>query len=319
MIRLYSIFRYLSDENKREINAVCDKYGYEITYFDTIDEADGKVSDGQVMFCTNPALLHQMKDLKWVQSASAGVDNFIRTGIFDSGDVLLTNSSGAYGLTISEHIIMVTLMLMRKMQDYQEIIRDRQWRMHLPVRSIAGSTVAIVGTGNIGQTTAAKFRALGAGRIIGFNRRGARPETFDETYRITEFTSHMDGVDVVVMCVPGTNETERIMDAEKIAAMPETAFFVNVGRGSAVDQDALIKALNEGKIAGAALDVVVPEPLPEDSPLWTARNIFLTPHCSGDYGLPYTVDTLTGYFCENLRRYAEGEELIKLVDPAAGY
>ena len=319
MIRLYSVFKYLSDENKAAINESCRKYGYEITYFDTIDEADGKISDGEVLFCTNPALLHQMKDLKWVQSASAGVDRFIQTGIFDSGEVILTNSSGAYGRAISEHIIMVTLMLLRQALEYRRRIDNKEWRMHLPIRSVAGSTIAIAGTGDIGQATAAKFRALGAERIIGFNRSRRCPAGFDEVFRMSEFASHMDGVDVVVMCMPGTPETVKIMDAEKIAAIPETAYLVNVGRGTSVDQDALICALNEGRIAGAALDVAETEPVPEDSPLWTAKNILLTPHCSGDYGLPYTVDTLVGYFCENLRRYAEGEELIKRVDPKAGY
>lgn len=319
MIRLYSVFKYLSDENKATINEACRKYGYEITYFDTLEEADGKVSDGEVMFCTNPALLHQMKDPKWVQSASAGVDRFLKTGIFDSGEVILTNSSGAYGRAISEHIIMVTLMLLRQALEYRRRIDDREWRMHLPIRSIAGSTIAIAGTGNIGQAAAARFKALGAEKVIGFNRSGRHPEGFDETYRMTDFASHMDGVDVVVMCMPGTPETVSIMDAEKIAAIPETAYLVNVGRGTSVDQDALIRALNEERIAGAALDVAEVEPVPADSPLWDTKNILLTPHCSGDYGLQYTVDTLVGFFCENLRRYAEGEELIKRIDPKAGY
>jgi phosphoglycerate dehydrogenase-like enzyme len=101
--------------------------------------------------------------------------------------------------------------------------------------------------------------------------------------------------------------------------LPETAFVVNVGRGVTVDQDALVKALNEGKIAGAALDVAVPEPLPDDHPLWTAKNCIITPHSSGDMGLQYSVDVTVEIFCENLRRYAEGAELVNVVDCDAGY
>ncbi len=320
MIKAYCVVnKYMNDGNRRAINEACEKYGYDITYFDTADDADGKVSDGEVIFCTNPNVLHQMKGLKWCHTMSAGVDRFVKSGIFDSGDVILTNCSGVYGRAISEHIIMVTLMLLRRMPEYQQIIANREWRMHLAIRSIEDSKIAIIGTGNIGSTTAHKFRALGARSVIGFNRSGRKPEAFDEVYKMDDFASKVKDVDVVVMCVPGTPETNCLMSAERIAALPETAFFVNVGRGMAVDQDALIAALNEGRIAGAALDVVVPEPVPHDSPLWTTKNLILTPHTSGDYGLQYTKDKTAAYFIENLRRYAEGEELFNVVDPKIGY
>ena len=340
MIKAYCVNKYLSEAAIRKIADSAEKYGYDMTFYNAPEDATGKVSDGEVIFCTNPVLLAEMPDLKWCHTASAGADKFIATGLFgtpadrerevfpdrsisagESGAVL-TNSSGAYGRAISEHVIMVSLMLLRRIPE---------------------------GTGDIGSTAAKKFRALGAGKVIGFSRSGRAKEPFDEVYKLDDFTAVIGpgsyGVkapgsgcgseeaerreaactlphftpDIVVMCIPKTPETDGIFDEEKIKVLPETAYFINVGRGTTVDQDALVRALNEGRIAGAALDVVRTEPLPQDDPLWTTKNLILTPHTSGDMGLEYTNDVTAEFFCENLRRYAEGEELINVVDPAAGY
>ena len=319
MIKAYCITKYLSEDNMRAISEACEQYGYDMTFFGTSEQAAGKVSDGEVLYCNNARLIDRMPQLKWCHSSSAGVNNFIATGAFGNGDVILTNISGAYGRAISEHIIMVTLLLLRRMNEYSEIIAAREWKQNLKIRSIYGSNIAIVGTGNLGSTAAEKFKGLGAGSVIGFSRSGKAREPFDEVYRIDDFEKRIGKVDVVVMCVPDTPMTHGLLSAQRIAALPETAFVVNVGRGVTVDQDALVKALNEGKIAGAALDVAVPEPLPEDHPLWTAKNCIITPHSSGDMGLQYSVDVTVEIFCENLRRYAEGAELVNVVDCDAGY
>jgi phosphoglycerate dehydrogenase-like enzyme len=364
MIKAYCVNKYLSEAAVRRIAEAAEKYGYDITFYNSPEEAEGKVSDGEVIFCTNPRLLADMPALKWCHTASAGADKFIATGLFGTpadggrrisadssvhGCAVLTNSSGAYGRAISEHVIMVSLMLLRRIPEYEKMIDNREWKQHLPVRSIAGSNIAIIGTGDIGSTAAKKFRALGAGKVIGFSRSGRAKEPFDEVYKLDDFTAVIGPErsggktsgsgcgseaaerkkvactsphftpDIVVMCIPKTPETDGIFNEEKINALPETAYFINVGRGTTVDQDALVRALNEGKIAGAALDVVRTEPLPQDDPLWTTRNLILTPHTSGDMGLEYTNDVTAEFFCENLRRYAVGEELINVVDPAAGY
>ena len=319
MIKAYCITKYLSEDNMRAISEACEQYGYDMTFFGTSEQAAGKVSDGEVLYCNNARLIDRMPQLKWCHSSSAGVNNFIATGAFGNGDVILTNSSGAYGRAISEHIIMVTLLLLRRMNEYSEIIAAREWKQNLKIRSIYGSNIAIVGTGNLGSTAAEKFKGLGAGSVIGFSRSGKAREPFDEVYRIDDFEKRIGKVDVVVMCVPDTPMTHGLLSAQRIAALPETAFVVNVGRGVTVDQEALVKALNDGKIAGAALDVAVPEPLPEDHPLWTAKNCIITPHSSGDMGLQYSVDVTVEIFCENLRRYAEGAELVNVVDCDAGY
>jgi phosphoglycerate dehydrogenase-like enzyme len=161
--------------------------------------------------------------------------------------------------------------------------------------------------------------------VIGFSRSGSSREFFDEVFRIDEFeavissNSEEDQIDVLVLCVPGTSDSEGLLSAERIAVLPEKAFVIDVGRGAVIDQEALIEALNDGRIAGAALDVMYPEPLPADHPLWTARNCIITPHISGDMGLPETIDITVNIFCENLKRYAEGKELTNLIDVNAGY
>ena len=350
MIKAYCVNKYLSEKAVSKIADAAEKYGYDIAFYNAPEDAKGKVSDGEVIFCTNPSLLAEMPALKWCHTASAGADRFIATGLFGGGSgAILTNSSGAYGRAISEHVIMVSLMLLRRIPEYEKMIDNREWKQHLPVRSIDGSNIAIIGTGDIGSTAAKKFRALGAGKVIGFSRSGRAKEPFDEVYKLDDFTAVIGPErsggktsgsgcgseaaerkkvactsphftpDIVVMCIPKTPETDGIFDEEKIKVLPETAYFINVGRGTTVDQDALVRALNEGRIAGAALDVVRTEPLPQDDPLWTTKNLILTPHTSGDMGLEYTNDVTAEFFCENLRRYAEGEELINVVDPDAGY
>ena len=359
MIKACCISEYTNDKHERAIRAACAEHGYDIAFYRDAAEAEGHLADVEVAYLSYHAksTLAEMRSLKWCHVDSAGVTGYIYTGIFDDGAVKLTNSSGAFGRAISEHIIMFTLMLMRKMPEYQAIAERREWKRDLPIRSIAGSRIAIVGTGDLGRTAAANFKGLGAASVIGFNRSGKAPvennaatttitattlvddscidelnniaiegqstksnrSPFDSVHKMDEFEEYAGDLDVLVMCVPDTPSTRNMLNAERIAALPETAYIINVGRGVTIDQDALIEALNEGRIAGAALDVVVPEPLPEDHPLWDAKNCIITPHCSGDMGLEYSVDKTFEIFCKNLGRYAHGEDLINQVDPSVGY
>ena len=326
MRKCYVICDYLSEENIRQISKIAQDCGFDVSFYESSEEARGNISDAEIAYCIDSTLLKEMPHLKWCHDGFAGVEKFVASGVFDSGEAVLTNSSGAYGLTISEHIIMVTLMLMRQMPRYFEIIGERGWVQDLPIRSIQGSRAAIIGTGDIGQNTARRFKALGAEKVIGFNRSGRKHECFDEVYRLEDLDRILCGardeaepLDVLVLCVPGTAESSGLLSKERIARLSDKTFVINVGRGTVIDQDALLEALNEGRIAGAALDVMYPEPLPADHPLWTAKNCIITPHISGDMGLPYTVDKTVEFFCENLERYVRGEDLLHRVDIKAGY
>ena len=324
MKKCYAICDFLSEANKQQMRSVAEECGFEMGFYESSEEAAGKIGDAEVVYCDDGDLLKEMPNLKWCNSVSAGVGHFLKSGVFGSGEVMLTNSSGAYGLAISEHIIMVTLLLMRRMPEYFRVTAERGWTRDLKIRSIKDSVIAIVGTGNLGQNAAKRFMALGAKKVLGFSRSGSKREFFDEVFRIDDFSSVVSSseneqIDVLVLCVPGTPESEGLLSADRIAVLPRKTFVINVGRGTVIDQDALIEALNDGRIAGAALDVMYPEPLPADHPLWTARNCIITPHISGDMGLPETVDITVDIFCENLRRYASGEKLTNLIDVSVGY
>ena len=138
-------------------------------------------------------------------------------------------------------------------------------------------------------------------------------------YTLDELNSVLPKTEILVMALPGTKETAHILSRERIALLPRDAYVVNVGRGTAIDQEALMEALNADRLAGAALDVCVPEPLPKDHPLWDTKNLLLTPHISGNMSLGITRDLDVELFCEDLRNYAAGRKLKRLVDRAVGY
>ena len=269
----------------------------------------------------SPKLLPLMTNLKWFHSCAAGVDAYVKPELYADPTAILTNSAGAYGPTISEHILMVILMLLRQYYPtFAKLIAERNWVQEIPMRSIAGSRITVLGTGDIGTTFARKAKTLGAAHICGV-RRTAKPaaDCYDETVTYKELDSVLPKTEILVMALPCTPETTGILSRERIALLPQNAIVVNVGRGNAIDQDALMDALNGEKIAGAALDVMVPEPLPKDHPLWNTKNLLLTPHCSGNFSLGITEDLNVGRFCENLILYSRGEPLKHLVDRKLGY
>ena len=315
------IIDFLNDKYERQLNAAAAKYGYEIEYFPSSAEAVGRVDDCEILYghCSQK-VIRSAKSLKWYCCCWAGVDHFCDDGLYQNPDCLLSNSSGAYGTTISEHLIMVCLMLLRRQMEYTEIIRAGGWET-LPggIRSLHGARITVLGTGDIGTEFARRARAFHPEKLIGV-RRSVRPNPdFDEIHAIGELDALLPGTDLLVMALPSTPDTEGILSRERLALLPDTAYVINVGRGTAVDQDALIDALNAGRLAGAALDVVVPEPLPADHRLRSAKNLLLTPHVAGNMTLGYTCELNVKMFCDNLDRYAGNRPLTHLVDRKKGY
>lgn len=310
---------FLSEDNKKRMKASAEEHGYSAMFFDSADQLPDGPFDAEIIYTAESDVVVRARGLKWCHTPYAGAERLIASGVFDSGEVILTNSSGAYGRAISEYIIMATMMLMKQMPEYRKITDAREWLQDLPTRSVAGSRIAIIGTGDIGCNVAMRFKALGAQSVIGFNRRGRQADHFDRIFSLKEFAENAADIDVLVMCVPGTPETDRLLSEEMIRCLPAKALIINVGRGKTIDQDALVSALYEGRVAGAMLDVVVPEPLPADHPLWTAPNCIITPHISGDMSLPYTVDLTVDFFCENFDRYVSGRPMLNRVDVRAGY
>ena len=320
MRRIAVFADFITEDYCRQIDRTAEKTGFSATYFADRDALAAEIGAFEVLFgYIPPSLLAGAERLRWLCAASAGVDHLLEDSLWPSQDCLLSNSSGAYGPTISEHVLMVLLMLLRRMPEYQADLREKRWSFYSPIRSITGSRIVMLGTGDIGANTARRLKALGAS-VTGVCRSGRSGEAaFDRVVPIGALDSVLPEADTLIMALPATGETAGILSRERIALLPERAFVVNVGRGSAVDQTALAEALRAGRIAGASLDVMTPEPLPEDDPLWDCPNLLLTPHVSGNMSLGLTCELAVEMFCADLERYANGEPLKNLVDRSVGY
>ena len=313
---------FLTAAHKAQIQETAEKLGFAPCFFtlDQFEEAKACLQDCEVLYAHSPDLLRAAPaTLRWYCCSFAGVDPYCKDpAMFANPDCILTNSN-VYGVTIAEHVVMVTLMLLRRMPEYEEVVRNHSWSNQLPIRSIRDNEFTILGTGNIGVNVAERVRGMGAAKVIGLSRSGKPHPAFDEVHPIADLDKVLPDTKILVMALPGTAETIHILDRARIALLPKDAYVINVGRGTAVEQEPLIEALNSGRIAGAALDVMDPEPLPKDHLLWTTKNLILTPHVSGNMTLGYTCDTNVKMFCEDLRNYAAGRPLNGFVDRVKGY
>lgn len=265
-----------------------------------------------------PELIKGTSKLKWLQLNSAGTDGYLSEGVLPEGTIL-TNATGAYGLAISEHMIGSLLCIMKKLHLYGADQPKHVWNDYGNVASIYGSKTLVVGFGDIGSEFAVRMHALGS-QVTGIRRnRTEKPDYLEALYQMDAFYECLKTADIVATCLPGTKETYHIFDKKAFAQMKEGAYFLNVGRGSAVDSYALADALNSGHLAGASVDVTEPEPLPSDHPLWDAKNLLITPHISGNYHLKETHERIVRIAADNLNRFIRGEKLQNVVDFATGY
>lgn len=250
--------------------------------------------------------------LRWVQVAAIGVDAVLFDELIDS-DVIVTNSRGIFERPIAEYVLGQILAFAK---DFRRSVRAQQAQLwqHFESEPIAGATATIVGTGPVGRAIAGLLRAVGMSvRAVGRTTRA--DADFGEIS--SDLSAAVADADYVVLAAPLTTQTCGMVDGEVLAAMPSRARLINVGRGELVVTDALVAALQAGRIAGAALDVVDPEPLPPGHPLWSCPNVVVTPHNSGDVR-GWTTD-LQQQFIANFRRYRSDEPLHNVVDKHRGY
>ena len=282
-----------------------------------ITEADA--ADVQIIIGNVPApVVKAAPGLKWMQTNSAGVEAYIQPGVLPK-DAVLTNATGAYGLAISEYMTAVLLSMMKRLPTYRDAQHRHVWKSQGQVKSIYGSTILVVGMGDIGGEFGARMKAMGA-TVIGVRRTDTRPVSYaDEVHTIADLDTLLPRADVVALSLPGTAETVGLIDKKRLAAMKPGSYLVNVGRGTCVDTDALCEALQSGHLAGAALDVTDPEPLPADHPLWDVETALITPHVSGHYHLQETFERIVRISAENLRHFLAGEPLKNVVDFSTGY
>lgn len=263
--------------------------------------------------------IRQAKSLKFIQMTWAGADIYTCDGAFPQG-IKIANASGAFGPVIAEYVIGAILCIYRRFPEYVENQKVCIWRDAGAERTIEGKTALILGTGDIGSNIAKRLSAFGT-KNIGIRRTGAPAQYFDEMHTLSNIDALLPRADLVIGCLPNTKETGHILNYDRLCLMKSDALFINVGRGSLIDTDALIRALEERRIAGAILDVLEKEPLAADSPLWKMPNVLITPHISGrGFGHdPATEKKVWDICLENLRRYLSGEDIINEIDFARGY
>lgn len=264
-----------------------------------------------------PEQLMESKNLRWLQLPSAGADSYMDRKLYHCKEIKLTNSRGVFGLPIAEHVFAMILSYNRNLIDYAWQQREATWKGIRQTKDFYGSTIGIVGLGDIGTEVAKRAKALGA-RVLGVKRTlGGQPEYVDQLYTTEAIDEVLEQSDYIVLALPGTKKTAGIITEQSLRRMKPEAFLVNIGRGALVDQEALIKALKEGWIGGVGLDVTTPEPLPQDSPLWGLKNVIITPHVSGSS--PTNDFRRMGIFLRNLEHYLAGRPLENLVDFEEGY
>ncbi len=264
-----------------------------------------------------PKLLKDAKKLKWLQSSMAGTDAYLG-GVLPEG-VKLTNVTGAFGLAISEHMVATVFTLYKKLHLYRDNQNRSQWLDRGTVKQIEGSTVLTVGLGDIGGNFAKKMKALGA-YTIGVRRKDiSKPDYIDELILQNDLDKVLPRADIVALALPNTAETKGLFNRERIYNMKDGATLINVGRGNAVDTEALCDALEDGKLYAASLDVTDPEPLPSDHRMWKIENALITPHISGFFHLRKTYENIVDIFIENLSRFLDGKELENIIDMDTGY
>lgn len=254
-----------------------------------------------------------MKDavrLKWFQTMWAGTEEY--DGFLPEG-ILFTSSSGSNSRSVAEHMLTSLLAVCRRLPTYLDSQRAHVWKDEGPMKTILGGTVLVLGAGHVGADFAKLCQGMGA-KTIGLKRTVNGPvEGFDEVRTMDELDALLPQANVVALTLPHSPQTVKLINGDRIARMKDDAILISAGRGSVLDQDALVEAMTAGKLWGAALDVTDPEPLPEDHPLWDVPNLLLTPHVAGGMRLEITRRKCVEMAQENLRRYLAGEKLVNQV------
>lgn len=262
--------------------------------------------------------LKEPENLKWIQLNSSGADAYCKKGVLKPG-TMLTNATGSYGAAIAEYMLGALLAINGNLMLYRDNQQKHEWKDMGSALSVMGSKALIVGLGDIGGEFAKRLKALGC-RVTGVRRNVSdKPDYADEVYPPEQLDSLLPSADVVALCLPASASTEKLMNEDRLNKMKNSAVLINVGRGSAVDTEALCRVLEKGHLRGAALDVTEPEPLPPEHRLWSCPNVFLTPHISGGYHTMITHEKILNVMFKNLELYLKGEELVNQVDFETGY
>lgn len=289
------------------------------------DEAENDLRDAEVLigWSLRPEQFKIATKLRWIHSPAAAVHQLMFPELVNS-DIIVTNGSPVHGLVVAEHVLAFIFALAKRFpQAIQHQLKhswgqQAMWEAFPRTREVAGATVGLIGVGSIGGNVAKHAASLGM-RVIAVREDPdkPKPEGVETVFGPPGLPQLLAQSDYVVLSTPVTPQTKGLMNMDRIAMMKRDAYLINVGRGPLIDEEALIRALREKKIAGAALDVFVEEPLPPDSPLWDLENLFITPHTAGLTEKLW--ERQYAFISDNLRRYLNGQPLIAVVDKKRGY
>lgn len=260
-----------------------------------------------------PELLADAPRLRWVSSTGAGVDNITAARDYLPPGVVATRMVDIFNDAMAEYVLGYLLALTLDVRRVMRQQAAKEWSKFAPPL-LRGTRAVVVGMGRIGGEVARTLQRAGL-EVVGVSRTGGPAEGIEEVHPIGQIDDVLPRADVLVLVTPLTHDTRGLIDGRRLGLLPRDAVLVNIGRGAVVQQDALVRALQGGALAGAVLDVFEQEPLPEDSPLWTMQNVIVTPHISGPDNIPVNAQR----FLENYRRFVAGQPLDGVVDFERGY
>jgi len=284
----------------------------------------GHIKNAEILFAGvfSLEMFLAARKLKWIQIAGAGADRFLFPEVVNS-QVIITNSGDILSNPASEHVIAIMLSFCRKLHSLIINQAEKKWERYggylgEQFEELSGKTIGIVGLGRIGEKVAKKAKSLGM-KVIATKRNlsAPKPNYIDKLLNRENLRELLKKSDFVVLTVPLTKETEGLIGEAQLRCMKKTSYLINISRGKIVQEDELIKALEEGWIAGAGLDTFEEEPLIQGSKLWDMKNVIITPHVAGISRS--FLERLTNVFCQNLKLFLNNETLINIVDKNIGY
>ena len=306
----FLIYPAVDETELREIQSVSNDV--EVLNVKEDSEAQDIIGEADAIYgrITAP-MLEKAKKLRWIQTPMAGLEHYMFPELVQS-DVTLSNMQDIYSDSIADHVMGYILMFARGLHIYLRRQLEGKWEKAVPVIHLADQTLGVIGLGGIG-TALAKRGAAAEMRVVATNAvEKEKPDFVDELWGNDRLDTLLEASDFVVSCVPHTPETVKMIRAEQLHTMKQTAYLINISRGVVVDLADLTVALQRDEIAGAGLDVFETEPLPADSPLWGMENVIITPHTAGV--APHTTKRRIEVVKENLRRFVAGESLLRVVD-----
>lgn len=278
------------------------------------------LAQADILFDFDPTHRADLPDLapkaRWVQSTSAGIGQLVKANGYDRRmpHTVFTTASGVHGRPLAEFVVMAMLMHYKGALRMLDAQHRRHWERYAGT-DLEGRTLAVVGLGRVGAEIARLCRALGM-TVIGTDLKPA-PGAVDRYYEPSGLHAMLPHADVLVLMLPHTPQTEKMIGPKELALLPRGAYFINTARGAVVDEPALVEALRSGHLSGAALDVFAEEPLPASSPLWEMPNVMVSPHSASTSDRENA--RITELFCDNLLRFLRGEPLRNVLNTELMY